>query len=260
MASRGRPGAAGAAARGTCAPAGRYDRRMSTLMHTHWVPLGPEGFDGFLVLPPAGTGPGLLLWQEIFGVNGHIRRVAEQYALAGFTVLAPDVFWRSERRVELGYGSDDMQRGRALKDAIAPDALRADIQAAAAALRARPETAGGKIGALGYCLGGRLAYLSAAHADVDAAVAYYGGGIHDQLAAAPGIRGALQFHYAEHDGHIPLDAVARVREATARPGNQLHVYPDTQHGFNCWSRDSYQPAASALALGRSVAFLAERLF
>jgi len=233
---------------------------MSALIHGQWVSLGTEGFDGFLALPPAGSGPGLLLWQEIFGVNGHIRRVAEQYALAGFTVLAPDVFWRSERRVELGYGADDLRRGRALKDALQPEPLRSDIQDAAAALRARPEATGDKIGAVGYCLGGRLAYLSAAHADVHATVAYYGGGIQDHLDLAPGVRGALQFHYAEHDGHIPPEAVARVREATARPGNELHVYPGAQHGFNCWSRDSYQPAASALALGRSLAFLAGRLY
>lgn len=233
---------------------------MSTLIHGQWVPLGPEGFDGFLALPPAGRGPGLLLWQEIFGVNAHIRRVAEQYALAGFTVLAPDVFWRGERRVELGYGDDGIARGRALMGAIPPDALRADVETAVAALRARPERSGDKVGAVGYCFGGRLAYFSAAWTGVDAAVCYYGGGIHDQLALAPDIRGDLLFHYADNDGHIPLDAVERVRAATAKPGSDCHVYPGTMHGFNCWERGSYQPAASALALGRSLAFLAERLF
>lgn len=233
---------------------------MSTPARTAWIPLGPEGQEGYLALPPAGQGPGLLLWQEIFGVNDHIRAVAEQYALAGFTVLAPDVFWRSGRRVELGYAPADIDRGRALMGALQPDALRTDIQAAAAALRARPETRGARIGAVGYCLGGRLAYFSAAHADADAAVAYYGGGIQDHLALAGGIRGALMFHYAENDGHIPQDAVERVRAATARPGNAVNVYPGTMHGFNCWERGSYQPAAAALALGRSLEFLAERLF
>lgn len=246
--------------------AGASIRRMSTLIQSRWVPLGTgthDGFEGFLALPPAGRGPGLLLWQEIFGVNAHVRRVAEQYALAGFTVLAPDVFWRGERRVELGYGDDGMARGRALMGAIAPADLRADVEAAAAALRARPEVGGERIGAVGYCFGGRLAYFSAAWCGVDAAVSYYGGGIHDQLALAPGIRGDLLFHYAENDGHIPLDAVDRVRAATCtadRPGNACHVYPGTQHGFNCWERGSYHAGASALALGRSLQFLAERLF
>lgn len=233
---------------------------MSHPIRSQWVGLGPAGFDAFLALPPAGSGPGLLLWQEIFGVNAHIRAVAEQYALAGFVVLAPDVFWRSEPRVELAYAPADIGRGRSLMGQLQADELRADLALAAAALRARPEATGSRIGAVGYCLGGRLAYLGAAHAGVDAAVCYYGGGIHDQLAPAGGIGGALQFHYAENDGHIPLDAVERVRAATARPGNQLHVYPGTMHGFNCWERASYQPAASALALGRSLTFLAERLF
>lgn len=233
---------------------------MSTLIRSQWVSLGPEGFDGFLALPPAGRGPGLLLWQEIFGVNAHIRGVAEQYALAGFAVLAPDVFWRGERRLELGYAPADIERGRACMGALQPDALRDDIRTAAAALRARPEATGPRLGAVGYCLGGRLAYFSAAQAGVDAAVCYYGGGIHDHLHLAADVQGSLLFHYAENDGHIPLDAVARVRAATAREGNAVHVYPGTMHGFNCWERASYQPAASALALGRSLQFLAERLF
>ncbi len=239
---------------------------MQTSIRSQWVPLGPHGTEpseGFLALPPSGSGPGLLLWQEIFGVNAHIRRVAEQYALAGFTVLAPDVFWRSERRVELGYADDDIHRGRALMAAITPEALRADVLAAAQALRARPEVNGARIGAVGYCFGGRLAYFGAAWADVDAAVCYYGGGIQDHLALAGGIRGDLLLHYAENDGHIPPDAVERVRAATisqARPGNACHVYPGTHHGFNCWERASYEPAAAALALGRSLSFLAERLF
>jgi carboxymethylenebutenolidase len=236
---------------------------MKTMNRGRWVPIpanGSEGFEGYLALPPAGHGPGLLLWQEIFGVNGHIRAVAEQYALAGFTVLAPDVFWRSERRVELGYAQPDIERGRALMGGLQADALRADLQAAAAALRSRTEATGNRIGAIGYCLGGRLAYFSAAHAGVDAAVCYYGGGIHDHLALAADIAGALQFHYADNDGHIPLDAVERVRAATARSGSECHVYPDTMHGFNCWERASYQPAAAALALGRSLVFLAGHLF
>lgn len=236
---------------------------MSTIIRSEWVPIrtdGDAGFTGFLALPPAGRGPGLLLWQEIFGVNGHIRTVAEQYALAGFTVLAPDVFWRSEARVQLGYAPADIEAGRALMGQLRPELLQADLVAAAAALRARPEVSGPRLGAIGYCLGGRLAYLSAAHAGVDAAVCYYGGGIHDQLALAPKISGALQFHYADNDGHIPLDAVERVRQATARPGNECHVYPGTMHGFNCWERGAYQAGAAALALGRSVGFLAARLF
>jgi carboxymethylenebutenolidase len=130
---------------------------MSDPVHTQWInlPTASGGIDDYLALPPGGRGPGLLLLQEIFGVNEHIRAVAEQYALAGFVVLAPDVFWRQAPRVELGYEGDDRQRGVALAGALQPAELQADLQTAVAALRARPEVAGAKVGAMGYCLGGR---------------------------------------------------------------------------------------------------------
>jgi carboxymethylenebutenolidase len=229
----------------------------SSPVHGSWLPIGHEGFEGYLALPPAGAGPGLVLWQEIFGVNAHIRAVAEQYALAGFVVLAPDVFWRQARRIELGYEGEERQRGRELAAQLQPDTLQADIRSAVGTLRSLPATAGCGTGSVGYCLGGRLAYLSAALADLDAAVSYYGGGIHDRLELAPRIRGALQFHYAEHDEHIPLEAVEKVRAALG--AHEVHVYAGARHGFNCWARASYHVPSAALALGRSLTFLAGRL-
>lgn len=235
---------------------------MSNPVKTPWIDIAP-GFAGYLTLPPAGQGPGLVLWQEIFGVNAHIRAVAEQWALDGFVVLAPDIFWRQAPRVELGYAGDDMQRALALMKAYtAPDAL-ADIAAAVAALRARPEVGSRKVGSVGFCLGGRLAYQTAATTDVDAAVAYYGGGIHTQLERAADIRCPMQFHYAERDDNIPLDAVERVRSAVAGVtdgGAEVHVYPGAHHGFNCWARGSYHAPSAALAHGRSLAFFARHLF
>ena len=226
---------------------------------TSWIDITP-GFAGYLALPPAGQGPGLVLFQEIFGVNTHIRAVAEQYALDGFVVLAPDVFWRQAPRVELGYEGEDRQRAIALMQAQQPADLLADIHAAAATLRARPETAGRKLGAIGYCMGGRLAYLAAARTGIDAAVPFYGGGIHQQLDLAADIRCPLQFHFAGVDPHIPPQAVASVREAMASRGAEIHVYPGAQHGFNCWARASYQAASASLSHGRALTFLAERLF
>lgn len=232
---------------------------MDSPVTTRWLPIDPAGFDGYLALPPAGTGPGLVLWQEIFGVNHHIRAVAEQYALAGFVVLAPDVFWRQQPRIELGYEEPDRQRGRAMAAALQREEIEADLRTAVSALRALPATTGRRLGTIGYCLGGRLAFLTAATAGIDAAVAYYGGGIHDQLARLADIRAALQFHYAEHDDHIPLDAVERVRAAVAGRDAELHVYAGAAHGFNCWARASYHPPSATLALARSLAFLAKRL-
>jgi carboxymethylenebutenolidase len=226
---------------------------------TQWIDLG-AGYGAHLAVPPAGQGPGLLLFQEIFGVNSHIRTVAAQYALDGFVVMAPDVFWRQAPRIELGYAGDDRNRGLALAQALQPDELLADIATAVAALRARPEVGGRKLGTLGYCLGGRLAWLAAATTDVDAAVPFYGGGIHTMLDRAAGVRCPLQFHYAEHDDHIPLSAVDQVRQAVAGKAAEVHVYPGAMHGFNCWARASYHAPSAALAHGRATTFLAQQLF
>lgn len=236
---------------------------MSTPVQARWMTLAP-GFDAWLALPPAGCGPGIVLLQEIFGVNAHIRAVAEQYALAGFVVLAPDVFWRQATRVELGYEGEDRVRGMALAQACQPADLLADLATTVAALRTRAEVGARKVGALGYCMGGRLAWLAAASTDVDAAVAFYGGGIQNLLDRAGAIRCPLQLHYAEHDDHIPLDAVERVRAAVAAspagPASELHVYAGARHGFNCWARACHHAASAALAHGRTVSFLAQHLF
>ncbi|MEK8031571.1 dienelactone hydrolase family protein [Ideonella sp. DXS29W] len=228
---------------------------------TEWIDLdSADGrFSGYLALPPARRGPGLLLLQEIFGVNEHIRGVVEQYALAGFVVLAPDLFWRKGARIELGYDGTDAQRAYQLMGTITHERVVGDMQAALTALRQRPECSG-RTGAIGYCMGGRLAYTAAACCSVDAAVAYYGGGIQNQLHLVPQIECPIQFHYAERDDHIPLVAVDAVRQALVEKDAEVYVYPDALHGFNCWSRASYGPGPAALAHGRSLAFLAERLF
>jgi len=232
---------------------------MSLPVKTQWIPIAP-GFEGYLALPPAGHGPGLVLFQEIFGVNAHIRAVAEQYALDGFVVLAPDVFWRAAPRVELGYEGADRERAFGLMQGYAADQALADIAASVKALRARPEVGGAKVGAFGYCMGGRLAYLAAATTDIDAAAPFYGGGIQTQLEHAKSIRCPVQFHYAEKDDHIPPSAVEAVRQAMAGRQAEVHVYPGAMHGFNCWARASYHAPSAALAHGRATAFLARALF
>jgi len=224
-----------------------------------WIDLAP-GFAGYLALPPAGRGPGLLLMQEIFGVNEHIRAVADQYALDGFVVLAPDLFWRQAPRVELGYEGADMTQARSLMQAYTAEQAIADIGVAARVLRARAEVGASKVGAVGYCMGGRMAWFAAATAGVDAAVAYYGGGIHMNLQHAATVRCPVQFHYAGHDDHIPPEAVAAVRQAMGPERAEVHVYAEAHHGFNCWARGSYHAASAALAHGRALAFLAAKLF
>jgi carboxymethylenebutenolidase len=236
---------------------------MTSPVKTTWTSVAVPGgalFDAYLATPPAGSGPGLVLFQEIFGVNEHIRAVAEQYALDGFVVLAPDIFWRSQRRVDLGYEGADRQRGIQLAGQLKGPELGLDMVAAVTALRSRAEVSGSKVGAIGYCMGGRLAFLAAATAGVDAAVAYYGGGIHDQLDKAASIQCPVQFHYAERDDHISMAAVDKVRSAMADKTAEVHVYEGAMHGFNCWARASYHAPSAALAHGRSLQFLAQNLF
>ncbi|GAA5236894.1 dienelactone hydrolase family protein [Verticiella sediminum] len=233
---------------------------MRDAVETQWIDLDGSGrFQAYLALPPARKGPGIVLFQEIFGVNAHIQAVARQYALDGFVVLAPDLFWRQEQKVQLGYAGDDMARALAMMKQLDGGELEADCRAAAQALRDRAETTGQPIASLGYCLGGRLAYLSASMGLVDAAVAYYGGGIHDQLDRAASITCPMLFHYAENDGNIPLTAVEKVRETMGSRAD-VFVYPGATHGFNCWDRGSYDPPSAVSAHGRTLSFLAGHLF
>ena len=228
---------------------------------TRWIdiPAGNDSFGAYLALPKGGKGPGIVILQEIFGVNGHIRDVVEQYALDGYVAIAPDVFWRTAPRVELDYVGADRDRGIELMKKTDVNLVVEDIGATAAALRALPECTG-KVAAIGYCFGGRLAYLSAAGGSLDAAVSYYGGGIQNQLDLADKVTKPILFHYAELDHGIPLSAVGQVKERFAgRPNAEFHLYPNADHGFNCSVRPSYNQHASALAHGRTLSFLAEHL-
>ncbi|MDQ2779018.1 MAG: dienelactone hydrolase family protein [Pseudomonadota bacterium] len=226
-------------------------------MDRDWIEIEP-GFAGYLALPPTGRGPGILLWQEIFGVNEHIRAVARQYAADGFVVLAPDVFWRQAPRVELGYEGEDRQRAMSLKQGYSKDDASADIRAAFGALKARPELRG-PVGTIGYCMGGLLAWRTAIEADVAAAVALYGGGIQNELDAAGSLKCPLQFHFGGDDSHIPMDAVDKIRKAVQGLDAEVHVYAGAQHGFNCWERSSYHAPSAALSHGRATVFFAQHL-
>lgn len=218
-----------------------------------------QQFDAYLSLPPTGHGPGLVIIQEIWGVNEHIKAVADQYAMDGYVVLAPDVFWRQEANVDLKYDETDTPKAFQLMTNLDEAHAVADLVSTANALRARPEVTG-KLGSIGFCMGGRLSYQLAASGAVDAAVCYYGGGIQNQLDKAPAVKCPILFHYAALDGYIPATAVADVKKAFAGRANaQFHVYEGVDHGFNCWGRPMYQQRAAALARGRTLAWLSEQL-
>lgn len=218
-----------------------------------------QPFDAYLSLPPTGRGPGLVIIQEIWGVNEHIKAVADQYAMDGYVVLAPDVFWRQEANVNLKYTEPDTQKAFQLMTNLDEAHAVADLVSTANALRALAEVTG-KVGSIGFCMGGRLSYQLAASGAVDAAVCYYGGGIQNHLDRAPAVKCPILFHYAALDGYIPATAVADVKKAFAGRANaQFHVYEGVDHGFNCWGRPMYQQRAAALARGRTLAWLSEQL-
>ena len=195
---------------------------------------------------------GVVVIQEIFGVNHHIRAVCDGYAKAGYVAIAPQIFDRVERNVELGYTAQpDFDKGLriAFQDLARADAL-ADIQAAVDAASAH-----GKVGVVGYCFGGLLTWLSACELrNVAAACAYYGGGIAKELARTP--RCPVMMHFGEHDKHIPMSDVDAIRKA--HPDVQVFTY-DADHGFNCDERGSYDATSAATARERTLTFFDKHL-
>ncbi|WP_223432240.1 dienelactone hydrolase family protein [Pseudomonas sp. GL-B-26] len=228
---------------------------------TQWIEIdSADGkFGAYLAIPHTRKGPGIVLIQEIFGVNEHIRSVAEQYAADGYLVIAPDLFWRSGARIELGYDETGWKRAVELMNATDVGKAQTDIELAIDALKAQPGLDGG-IASIGYCFGGLLSYHTAANGLVDVAIAYYGGGIQNQLDRADEIEVPLLMHFGEQDSHIPLEAVEKIAERFENNDNvEIVVYPEAEHGFNCSHRDSYNQRAAAEAHGNTLIFLGQEL-
>jgi carboxymethylenebutenolidase len=218
--------------------------------------------DGFelpaYVAHPKGAPKGaIVVVQEIFGVNAHIREVADGYAAQGYLAVAPATFHRAKHGVELGYTADDMQAGMVLKtavDAMPAPGVMADIQAA---VDYAAKTSGGKVGIVGYCWGGLLTWRAAEMVTgLSAAVPYYGGGstTHEEIARHPHC--PVLSHYAEQDHWIPLDTVEKFKHA--HPEVEVHLYP-ADHGFNCDHRGAYQEESAKLALRRTLAFFTKHV-
>ena len=193
---------------------------------------------------------GVVVVQEIFGVNSHVRSVADGYARDGYVAVAPAMFDRVQRDVSLGYAPDDIAAGRALKERTSLELAMKDVEAAV------QEAAGaGKVGIVGFCWGGLISWVAAARvAGLACSVPYYGGGMPDQAALQP--RCPVTCHFGERDAHIPLDGVQRL--AAAHPEITVHVYP-ADHGFNCDQRGSFDAAAAQLARERTLAFFRQHI-
>ena len=214
-------------------------------------------FDAYVAQPAQPAKAAVVVLQEIFGVNDHIRKVADGYAQAGYLAIAPATFARSKTGVELGYTPDDMNAGFALKTAIealpAPGVI-ADIQAA---VNHAAATCQGKVGVVGYCWGGLLTWRSAALVSgLSAAVPYYGGGVTTEAEAQRKPLCPVLAHFGEKDHWIPLETVESFKKA--QPGVEVHVYA-ADHGFNCDQRGSYNEAAAKVARQRTLDFFAKHL-
>jgi len=218
---------------------------------SQWLKLtASDGFElsAYEASPDGEARGSLVVVQEIFGVNNHVRRVADGYAADGYRVIAPAIFDRAEPGFEVGYDAEGRDKGIALMQKVTgADSMR-DIGAAVEALQGS-----GKIGVIGYCLGGSYAWLAASQLPIAASVMYYGGQIGrtwDQKPNCP-----VQGHFGLLDKHIPQSDVDKVR---IYPNVEIFTY-QADHGFNCDERSSYEPASARLARERSLAFLRQHI-
>ena len=212
-------------------------------------------FNAYVARPAQGSGPGLVLLQEIFGINDFMKSMADRFAEEGYVVLVPDLFWRIQPGIVLGYGDADMQTALGYLHRFDIDRAIDDVEATISALRALPEQAG-KVGTIGYCLGGKLAMLSAARTDVDCAVSYYGAGLEAYLDEVSAIRCPMVFHFPEQDAHCPPEVRERISNALkTRPQIEQYVYAGCDHAFANPSRKSYDKPATMMAYSRTLTLL-----
>lgn len=214
---------------------------------------GKDGsFDGYLSLPPT-PGPGVIVIQEIFGVNTWVRSVCDMFSRAGYAALAPDLFWRIKPNVQLHpFFQEEFNIGLDYYGKFNAEKGVEDVQAAITTLRGMTACTG-KVGTIGFCLGGTLAYLAATRTDADASSSYYGVGIDGMLGEVGNIKKPLQLHIAGNDPYVPAEALAKIETALkGRPGAEMFVYPGLDHAF---ARDTdpkhYNAEGTKLAHSRS---------
>lgn len=225
-------------------------------MKGKWIDItAHEGqtFKAYAAEPRKGSGPGIVLCQEIFGVNQHMRDIADLFAEEGYTVIVPDLFWRIEPNVELTHERADYKRAIAISERFNVSQALLDIEAAIRTLQAYP-TCKGRTGALGYCLGGKLALMTAAAGGVDCAVSYYGVGIDKILDETRKISVPVVLHFAGEDEFMPPEAVRKIRQQfSGHQGVEIHIYPDVHHAFSSPASPSYHKPSSDMAYSRTIA-------
>jgi carboxymethylenebutenolidase len=245
---------------------------MSITTEQIQIPTSKGAKMGAYLARPAAPGrlPAVMVFMEIFGVNDHIRDVTRRVAAEGYVAIAPDYFHRTAPGLELGYDAKGMETGIGNLMKLTADEMLSDAKDTLAYLRSRPDVAGDKIGAMGFCIGGHMTYLVACETDIVAAASYYGGGI--AAPQGPGgapstvsrtakIRGRIQCYFGAKDGMIPLDQVDAVRAALAKAGvdHSVDVYPDADHGFHCDQRATYHSPSAKDAWSKTLTLFAQKL-
>jgi carboxymethylenebutenolidase len=203
-----------------------------------------HSLDAYKAEPEGTPKGGVVVIQEIFGVNQHIKKVADEFAKNGYLAIAPALFDRVEKGLELGYGQDDFQKGRETRGSLNDDGIQADVQAAI-----DEASKAGKVGIVGYCFGGYVSWLGACKCSgLSAASTFYGGGIHGKREDTPKV--PVIFNFGDSDGGIPLSQVHDIKEA--HPDIPCYVYDDAGHGFCCDDRESYNQGACERAHQRTL--------
>ncbi len=212
-------------------------------------------FQAYIAKPETGSGPGLVLLQEIFGINDYMQSMADYFAEEGYVAIVPDLFWRMEPGVNLGYEEEDMQKAFGFYQNFDVDQAIKDVQDTINTARGLDEVKG-KVGAIGYCLGGLLAYLTAARTDVDVSVGYYAVGVEKYLDEADRIKCPLTLHFAEEDKFCPADARESIIKALeGQPDTALFTYAGQDHAFATPGRDHYDKPSTMMAYSRTLATL-----
>src|SRR5580658_2081488 len=221
----------------------------------------PDGrFQAYVARPNKPLAPAVVVLHEVFGVNNDMRKTCDELAANGFIAVCPDLFWRQEPGVDLNNWSDaEWKKGLALYAAYDRDKGVRDIAVAARAA-GQMDGASGKVGVMGFCLGGLMAFLTAARETIDAAVAYHGGDTEKYLDEAGKITAPMLMHLADEDEFISKDAQAHIKAALAdKPNVEIYSYPGCNHAFARHTGTHYDAAAAATANGRTWQFLRDRL-
>jgi len=221
---------------------------------------GTGSFNAYVALPKAGKGPGIIVLQEIFGVNPWLRQIADRAAAIGFVAMAPDLFWRLKPGVQLDADVEkEFQEGVGYMQRFDQDKAIDDVKATLAALRQHPASTG-KVGTVGFCLGGRLAFLMACRSDVDASIGYYGVNIPPLLGEAKNIKKPLLLHIAENDKFVPPAAQQQIKDALKPVATAtVYSYPGADHGFARNGSHAFNKEAAELANSRSLEFFRRTL-